>query len=130
MDEISIIFRQTMTPLMRRRNIRNILFDLLMSGFNDVIANHPVNDPVEDKLTEEQFNNLPKLSLDELKEKNKINESLEDNELKCFICRESYTSTDEIIELPCEAHHYHRDCIHEWTTNHHSNCPLCRKNIL
>lgn len=123
LTEISAIFKRCVIARHRRRSVRNLLFEMLMSSFQNIIEqpNGPIAN-VNDKLTDEEFNKLKKISLDELKIKNEFTEH------KCCICRECYETSDEIIELPCSAHNFHKDCIYEWTTEHHCTCPMCRTN--
>jgi hypothetical protein len=46
----------------------------------------------------------------------------------CFICMNSFQTTDSMIRLPCE-HVYHQPCIHSWLTKYNNTCPLCRKQV-
>jgi len=45
----------------------------------------------------------------------------------CSICLVSYSTGDEIMQMPC-GHIFHRPCISTWM-NGHSDCPLCKANL-
>lgn len=51
---------------------------------------------------------------------------------ECVICRELYEDNDLIINLHCSSptmHTYHLNCIRQWASEMHANCPLCRKEL-
>lgn len=70
-------------------------------------------------MTEEDFNKLQIVKIDELKQEDKT----------CSICQDEYDTNDEIVILKCNNHHFHKNCIKNWLMNHSNICPLCRMTI-
>ncbi|XP_058099152.1 RING-H2 finger protein ATL1-like [Magnolia sinica] len=50
-----------------------------------------------------------------------------DNE--CSVCLSVFMEGEEIRQLPECKHYFHVDCIDMWLYSH-SNCPLCRANLV
>lgn len=47
----------------------------------------------------------------------------------CAICLDEFQPQEKIRVLPCN-HLFHQDCLVPWLTQRHSNCPLCKMDVL
>jgi len=55
----------------------------------------------------------------------------------CSICKDDYINEDNITFLPCSElnkevnmnHHFHTDCIKDWTIQQNASCPICRTQL-
>ncbi|XXQ35886.1 RING-type domain-containing protein [Plasmodiophora brassicae] len=52
---------------------------------------------------------------------------LEPADSQCVVCLDDYSSSDDLLVLPC-GHHFHNNCIRTWFTNH-EQCPLCNRRV-
>jgi len=112
-ERIKPILTNEIKLIQNRRNILQQFIQLLRSNIG--LDNNNQSSTV---LTLEQFNKLKIVNLNELEE------------TVCSVCSDKYTENDEIVCLDCsKTHHFHKDCIKEWTTKHKASCPLCRKPI-
>ena len=50
----------------------------------------------------------------------------EADEEECAVCQSAYTSSDEIVTLPC-THSFHTPCIDKWFKTGKKTCPYCRQ---
>lgn len=101
-----------------RRGIFMNLINQIIDPLNQQVVQGNAGEEIR-KLSQEEFN---KLKCYKFKDKEHL-------ESKCSICNDEYEKEDEIVELPCSSHYFHKECINEWTVNHHASCPLCRTNI-
>lgn len=112
-NKIKPILTEEIKRIQNRRNILQQFIQLLRNSFG--LDNNSQDNVV---LTLEQFDKLKTVKLNEL------------DETMCSICSDKYTDTDVIVCLDCsKTHHFHKECIKEWTTKHKASCPLCRKAI-
>ena len=50
--------------------------------------------------------------------------------INCSICLENFRQNQRVVQLTCHRFHiFHRDCIDDWVSSGHNNCPLCRVAI-
>jgi hypothetical protein len=47
----------------------------------------------------------------------------------CSVCLEEYEGGETLKLLPCK-HAFHEECVLPWLTKQHSNCPLCKSDVL
>ena len=71
------------------------------------------NDDVNMRLTEEEVNRIPLIT---------IQEELEDS---CSICLENIEIGSMVYSIPCN-HKFHINCLKSNLINYNRNCPLCR----
>ena len=102
-----------------------IINDILLSNIINII-NNPIeevidndndnddnNDDVNMRLTEEEVNRIPLIT---------IQEELEDS---CSICLENIEIGSMVYSIPCN-HKFHINCLKSNLINYNRNCPLCR----
>ena len=77
------------------------------------------NEEEQEKLSEEDFNKLEVI---------KINEGHLLEDLECSICIDKFELEQDVIKLNCN-HLFHKNCIKSHLLNYNSNCPLCRENV-
>lgn len=95
---------------------QNILFSTLMNIIDN--SNDENDDNSEtDVLTEEEFNNLQVITIDN------------SNDCECSICIDNFKEGQEVIKLPCN-HLFHKNCIKSHLINYNDKCPLCRGNVI
>ena len=70
----------------------------------------------QERLTEEEFNNLPVQSI------------LEPLDRECAICIDKFEKGAEVIKLDCN-HLFHKNCIKSYFLNYNNKCPMCRNQI-
>lgn len=56
-------------------------------------------------------------------------EEEEGNACSCAICLDDFEDKEIVRVLPC-GHKFHDDCVIPWLTERHSNCPLCKVDVL
>ena len=111
---------ELMMRLISHMNIRSEL----INTFSDLInintsrgINRDIEEPDDNKLNEEEFNNL------------EVNILEEDIDNDCSICIDNLKKGNEIIKLGCN-HIFHKKCIKSYLLNYDNKCPLCRTIIL
>ncbi len=77
------------------------------------------NEEEQEKLTEEDFNKLDVI---------KINEDHLSEDLECSICIDKFELEQDVIKLNCN-HLFHKNCIKSHLLNYNNKCPLCRENV-
>jgi len=108
----------------RNINITNIE-ENNMETFNfifDLYTAPTVNNNFEDVkivLNEDKFNNLERVSLNNL---------VDTNVKDCLICLECFDEKDELIKIKCK-HIFHCNCIKSWLCNESNKCPVCRIEV-
>lgn len=95
----------------RYLNFQNEVFDNFQDYFENDLQDIKVT------LTEEEFNNLDSVILDESILFHK----------DCSICLDKLQLLNNLIILKCK-HIYHRDCIKSWF-NQSTKCPICRDEV-
>jgi hypothetical protein len=96
-----------------------IINDIMISNIiNNLINNNNIpivedDDEVNTRLTEEEVNRIPLIT---------IQEELEDS---CSICLERIEIGSMVYNIPCN-HKFHINCLKSNLINYNRNCPLCR----
>jgi hypothetical protein len=54
--------------------------------------------------------------------------SIEEEELTCAICLDTFEHQSKVVALPCKAHIFHPECIEKWIKNN-AVCPECRFEV-
>lgn len=113
----------TIRRTLELRNIFNLNYrDRYLNYQNDAFddfEDYFINDfqDIKVTLTEEEFNNLDSVILDESILVHK----------DCSICLDKLQLLNNLIILKCK-HIYHRDCIKSWF-NQSTKCPICRDEV-
>jgi len=118
----NIIKSKITTIIDNYRNITQILQNL-QEIFNQFNRN-----TVSDTLPIAMFNTIPSQNLNSiLTQCTTIDSNIKKENLSCGICQDPFNDSDEIIASQCDIrHHFHKNCIKPWVTEHHNNCPLCK----
>lgn len=58
-----------------------------------------------------------------------VSDDDDDNEHVCPICLSNFQKSDVLVESDKCRHIFHVDCISEWLSNDHVDCPVCRVQI-
>lgn len=95
-----------------------ILNDILLTNIINNFINNPLEENVNEdetntRLTEEEVNRIPLLT---------IEEELDDT---CSICLERINIGSMVYRIPCN-HKFHINCLKPHLINYNRNCPLCR----
>lgn len=95
-----------------------ILNDILLTNIINNFINNPLEenlneDETNTRLTEEEVNRIPLLT---------IEEELDDT---CSICLERINIGSMVYRIPCN-HKFHINCLKPHLINYNRNCPLCR----
>ena len=105
----------------RRTNLMRMISSLIQNDNEliNIMNQTPENNESENNSVSETF-------LNELEEKNVINEMI-DKKKDCPICLDSFKENEKYIQLPCseDSHCFHNNCIKEWLSRKNT-CPLCR----
>lgn len=112
--EINISLEEIRNSLVRDYIINDILLSIINNPIEEVIDNdNDNNDDVNMRLTEEEVNRIPLIT---------IQEELEDS---CSICLENIEIGSMVYSIPCN-HKFHINCLKSNLINYNRNCPLCR----
>ena len=112
--EINISLEEIRNSLVRDYIINDILLSIINNPIEEVIDNdNDNNDDVNTRLTEEEVNRIPLIT---------IQEELEDS---CSICLENIEIGSMVYSIPCN-HKFHINCLKSNLINYNRNCPLCR----
>eukprot|EP00249_Psilotum_nudum_P001871 c14608_g1_i2 orf=366-908(+) len=49
---------------------------------------------------------------------------------ECAVCLCDFHEGQEVRQLPCCWHVFHKDCIDRWLDHDQNSCPLCRSSLL
>jgi hypothetical protein len=100
---------------------RQLLYNTIMTLLNTIDTRdlNEDNEEEQEKLTEEDFNKLDVI---------KINEDHLSEDLECSICIDKFELEQDVIKLNCN-HLFHKNCIKSHLLNYNNKCPLCRENV-
>jgi len=114
------------TALNINQNIRQTSNDFLDTPLN---INQNINTHRIFPISITQISNDKTNILNTLMEDSVLIKSIEyENNLKnqaCSICIENFNEDEDLVNLPCERHVFHRVCIQKWFEKKKS-CPVCR----
>jgi hypothetical protein len=96
-------------------NINNLIINYINNyiNLNDDINNSNEDNEDNSRLTEEEVNIIPQIT---------IEEELEDS---CSICLENIQIGSMVYNIPCN-HKFHINCLKPQLINYNRKCPLCR----
>jgi len=96
-----------------------------LNGISDLLAAMLITPPVQQTMepvivrpTRSQIDRATTLHL----------ASVDDEDLNCSICQETYTEQQSIRLIRHCSHKFHRECIDTWF-NRNVHCPVCRHDI-
>lgn len=92
----------------------NTLITINVSSMFEMLFPTETLEPVNETLTESEFDNLTIYNKNDL-------------ENDCHICLDKLLNNCNII-LKCN-HIFHKECLKEWLTKNSTKCPMCRLNV-
>jgi hypothetical protein len=96
--------------------------DIFMT-FENIIPASTRREREHSVLTENEFNAIPIKSFSYVLANNA------NADIACSVCRSEFASTDQVKYLSCR-HFFHVNCVKQWLTQHNSQCPICRVQVL
>ena len=82
----------------------------------------PGNDSIHDHIKQHRKNQIKSIQYKKIKEPSDI-------QSECPICLEDFKRGEYYRKLEC-SHCFHKKCIDRWFKKDHSECPMCRKQII